>query len=221
MAAWVDALSDIRTLLDEGNADKVTYRKRCLGQLNGENTLFKTFDNRRVTDFTSSEIPLGVWIDGVLANGVVVTDYPETGDFELSTAPDDGSVIEASYYFRWFTDEELNSFLIAGSQWLSLGDDFLLIVSGLRPAARMYAASEAYQKLAIRWTRKLSEIFMLNDAPATEDVGKMIQQYADISLKYRESAIKARDDYYSKSGMQLEANWAFSPGHVRDNVPKQ
>lgn len=220
--SWTTALTDIRTLLDEGDEDKLCYRKRCLGECNAVNLLFKTFDSRRTTDFTTAELPLGVWLNGVLIDAADVTlDFPVSGDFELADAPIDGDVIEASYYFRWFIDSELTQFLTTSSEWLALGSNYTNISESLRPAALNYAAGEAYQKLALKWTRRLSEGYMLNDAPATDEVGKMIQQYGDLALKYQAKAKDVRDDFYSRSGTQLSPSYGFSPGRVRDNVPKE
>lgn len=220
--SWDTAVVDIRTLLDEGAEDKLIYRKRCLGECNGVNTFFKTFDNRRLTDFTNVEFPLGVWLSGVLQDSSAVSeDVLDSGDFILAEAPADGSVVEASYYCRWFLDTELTQFLASASQWLALGSDFTKVAEPLRPGALKYAASDAYQKLVIRWARRLSEGYMLNDAPATEEVGKMIAQYTDIAMKYREDAQKIRDDYYSRSGTQLSPAWSFALGRVIDNVPKE
>ncbi|HCW05856.1 MAG TPA: hypothetical protein DGG95_00630 [Cytophagales bacterium] len=220
--SWDTALADLRTVLDEGSQDKLAYRKRCLGDVNGVNTSFKTFDNRRETDFTTVSAPLGVWVNGtLLAASGVTTDYPTSGDFVLAAAPANGEYVEASYYYRWFLDTELEQFLVSGSEWLALGSDYTQVSEGLRPGALKYAASEAYQKLAVRLSRRLSEGFMLNDAPAVDTVGKMVTEYGQIALKYREDAEKVRDDFYSRSGQQKQPLFGFVLGRIKDNVPKQ
>jgi hypothetical protein len=219
---WTSAISDLRANLSDGDQDKNYYRKRCLGEINGTNTNFKTFEFRRVTDFVSATAPLGVWLDGSLlpASGISV-DYPDSGDFTLLSAPADGSVLEASYYARWFIDSELVQFLTTASQWLSFGSDYTQVAEAFRPAALKYAASEAYQKLVIRWALRASDTFLLNDAPATENMGKMIDQYKQIALDYRKDAEVIRDDFYSRSGQQKQPLWGFNLGSVRDNVPKR
>lgn len=220
--SWTDAVLNIKTLLDEGDSDKLVYRKKCFGELNGTNLNFKTFEFRRVTDFTSAEFPLGVWINGALLSSNDVTDdFKESGDFQLKVAPVDGDVVEASYYHRWFTDDELIQFLVTASQWLAFGSDYTATGEGFRPSALKYAASEAYQKLALRWARRLSEGFLLNDAPATDQVGKMIEGYTKAALDYRAEAEKIRDDYYSRSGQQKQPLFGFALGTVQDNVPKR
>lgn len=222
MSIWATALDDLKGLLDEGNLDKYAYRKRCLGDCNGTNLSFKTFDNLRQTDFTTASPPVGVWISGVLQDPAIITeDFPDSGDFTISVVTQNTDIVEASYYYRWFLDSELIQYLISATNWLSLGSDYTTLGEGLRPGALKFAASDAYQKLAIRWARKLSEGFMLNDAPGTDMVGKMIIEYGNIATKYREDAEKVRDDFYSRSGQQKSPAWAFSFGHVQDPVPKE
>lgn len=219
---WTTAISDIRALLSDGDQDKNYYRKRCLGQINGVNTNFKTFEFRRVTDFTTAAAPLGVWLNGtLLAASGVSFDYPDSGDFTLSSAPIDGDVLEASYYAKWFLDTELIQFLTTASQWLAFGSDYTQVAEAFRPAALKYATSEAYQKLVIRWALRASDTFMLNDAPAAENMGKMIDQYKQIAIDYRKDAEVIRDDYYSRSGQQKQPLWGFGLGNVQDNVPKR
>ena len=115
---WTTALQDLRNHLSDGATDRYHFRKRCFGEIDGTNTRFKTFEFRRVTDFTQEE---GVYINGVLqpASGVS-SDSLIPGEFILQTAPSDGSIVEASYYTQWFLDSELEDFLKQSSRWLSL-----------------------------------------------------------------------------------------------------
>lgn len=218
---WTNPTLDLRTLLSDGTADKHRYRKRVFGEINGTNKSFKTFEFRRVTDFTTATSPLGIWKDGVYQGSAAVTsDNIETGDFVLVTAPADGSVLEASYYIQWFTDTEITNFLRLASNWLSLGDDYTVIGSGLRPACLKYAAAEAYQKLSLRWAEHLSENFLLNDAPDEKRMA-VVEAYRKQALDYRKEAETVRDDYYSRSGQQKQPLFATSVGRVTDNVPRR
>lgn len=222
MSTWSTAVTDLRTNLSDGDQDKVYYRKRVLGQIDGTNTAFRTFEFRRVTDFTTASAPFGVWLNGVLVDSSGINaDYFDSGDFVLNTAPSDGDVLEASYYARWFIDTELQQFLTTACEWLAFGSDYTQIAVGFRPAALKYAASEAYQKLAIRWALQVQETFLLNDSKTAENMGKMVTQYKDIGLSYRKEAEKVRDDYYSRSGAQKQPLWGFNLGNVTDPVPKR
>lgn len=219
--SWTTASTDLRTLLSDNATDKHRYRKRVFGEVNSVNTSFKTFEFRRITDFTTATSPLGVWIDGVLQTSTVVSgDSVGTGDFYLTTAPLDGSIVEASYFIQWFKDSEIENFLRLACNWLALGDDYSQLGQGLRPAALKYAAAEAYQKLSLRWAEHLSETFLLNDAPDEKRMA-IVDVYRKQSLDLRKEAETVRDDFYSRSGQQKQPLFASIVGTVPDNVPKR
>lgn len=220
--SWSTAESELRTLLSDNEKDKHRYRKRVFGEINGTNVHFKTFEFRRVTDFTTATAPLGVWKDGVLLTSAdIAGDYLDTCDFSLVTAPLDGSVLEASYFIQWFKDTELQQFLTTATQWLRLGSDYSQLGDGLRPAALKYAAAEAYQKLSLRWAEHLSETFLLNDAPDKDKRMQIVEAYRKSSLDLRKEAETVRDDFYSRSGQQKQPLFASIGGAVADNVPKR
>jgi hypothetical protein len=214
---WADPSTDLRTLLSDGLEDKLRYRKKVFGEVDGNNVAFKTFEFRRITDFTSSDGPLGVWVDGVLG-AAIDSDNPSTGDFFLKEAPSTRSKVEASYYIQWFTDVEITNFLRLASNWLALGDNFANISQGLRPAALKYAAAEAYQKLALRWADPMSQTFLLNDAPA-KDAMKPIDEYQKLSLNLRKEAQAVRDDFYSRSGQNLQPLFGTAGGNASNPEP--
>ncbi len=137
---WAAPESDLRTLLSDNAEDKYRYRKKVFGNTDGTNVLFKTFEFRRVTDFTTAAYPLGVWVEGVLLTSTdIASDNPGSGDFELAAAPTVRQKVEASYYIQWFLDVEIQNFLRLASNWLGMGDDYTQISPQLRPAALKYA----------------------------------------------------------------------------------
>lgn len=215
---WADPSTDLRTLLSDGPEDKLRYRKKVFGEVDGNNVAFKTFEFRRTTDFSSVDSPLGVWVDGVLG-AAVVSDNPSTGDFFLKDAPTTRQKVEASYYIQWFTDAEIGNFLRLASNWLSLGDLYANISEGLRPASLKYAAAEAYQKLALRWADPMSQVFLLNDAPANSKAASPIDQYSKLSKFLREDAEKVRNDFYSRSGQQFQPLFGTSVGNAKNPEP--
>jgi hypothetical protein len=216
---WTAPISDLRVLLSDGPTDKHRYRKKVFGEVNGTNTMFKTFEFRRVTDFTSAASPLGVWVNGVLLGaGGVASDNLPTGDFILAIAPTARQSVEASYYIQWFTDTELDGFLRLACNWMDFGDNYSTIGTSLRPAMLKYAAAEAYQKLSLRWAEHLSEVFLLNDAPKDKQMTP-VQQYRQMSLDLRKEAQQVRDDYYLGSGQQLQVLFGTAGGNPTDPQP--
>lgn len=214
---WSTAVTDLRNFLSDGPTDRLRWRKRVLGDIDGTNKRFKTFEFRRVTTFVGITAPLGVYVDGTKVN-VTVDDLP-SGEFTIS-APAAGTVVEATYYMQWFIDSELQDFLIHSSNWLLSTDDFTQIPPGLVPAAENYAAFEAYMKMALRWTERLSETYRLEDAPDKDRI-TIVQYFKELADSRRETALKLRDEYYTRQGMALQPLFRSIPGRVGPVTPRE
>lgn len=228
--SWATAASDLRIQLSDNKNDKHCYRKKVLGDANGTNLRFKTMEFRRLNNFKQTVItepdytapPLGVWKNGVLLGPADFTDdYPPLGDFTLAVAPENTDTLEASYFAQWFTDEEIGQFLRIACNWLALGDDYATAIGpGLRPSALKYAAAEAYQKLASRWSQMLSEQFLMQDA---QEKGRfqIVDAWMKAADQNRKEAYKSRDDFYSRSGQQNVPYASSIQGSVPNPVPQR
>ena len=216
--AWTSATDELRTLISDGAKDKLRHRKRVFGKIDGTNTTFKTFEFRRLTTFVGAVAPLGAYVNGLIA-AVTSDDFSDTGEFEITTAPADGDVVEATYFIQWFLDTEIDNFLLSTAQWLSFAT-IDQVPPGLRPAALHYAAQEAYQKLALRWAEHISNTYRLEDQPG-EDAYGIVDQYRNMSSDMHKKSFDLRDDYYKRSGKTLEPTWASITGRVADPVPKR
>jgi len=217
MADWSTAQSDLRKLLADDSTDKLSWRKTVFGQVDGTNKTFKTFEFRRVTDFTTAVAPLGVYVNDVLVN--VVSDYLEVGQFECSDAPVAGSKIESTYYMQWFTDSEIESYLQSGANWLGYTDSYTKVIGGLRPSVLQYSAGDAYSHLALRLSRTLSENFKLEDMPK-EAVRELISAYRTAAEHAYDQALKRRDEFYTRQGQALQPLFANIIGGATDPQPK-
>src|SRR5512135_546208 len=97
--SWSTAISDLRTLLNDNPLNRYCYRKKVFGKLDGVNVNFKTFEFRRVTDFTTAELPLAVYLNGSPIDvSKIENDNTVTGEFALVDAPIDGDELTATYY---------------------------------------------------------------------------------------------------------------------------
>ena len=216
---WNTAVNDLRTLLSDGPTDKYSFRKKCFGEVNGTNLMFKTFEFRRITNFTTSVLPLGVYVDGIIvpASGLA-SDYPDTGEFFFASAtgsiPQNGSVVEASYYIQWFLDSELTDFLGVASNWLINTVDFTQVIQGLQPSALKYAAAEAYLKMSMKWKIFYSEMYKVEDEPKKPGFGPS-DAYYKMSEVFREEALKSRDEYYTRQGRSLQPLFGSVLGNIR------
>lgn len=216
--SWGTAVNDLRVLLSDGSTDKLRAFKAIFGAQDGSNKIFKTFEFRRVTDFsaTGNSNPLGIYIDNVLqAPSAVAWDDLPSGNFALQTAPTDAQQILCTYYIQWFTDAELDGFMLRSANWLGFADDYTTIPSGLKTAALKYGAHEAYQKLSLRFAENIVETYRLQDAPDDKrmTVVAAYQQAAKDALK---DAYASRDDFYKRKGRSLAPIFDTISGNIKN-----
>lgn len=219
--SWSTAVADLRVKLSDGPTDKLRAFKRVIGEVNGVNKVFKTFEFRRVSNFTTASSPVGVWLNqSLLATTAIASDDPATGFFTLVTAPTGNDVVEATYYTAHFIDSELQEFLRLSCNWLLTADDYSVIPEGLRPAALQYAMADAYGKLAMRFAEHLSETYRLEDTPDAKRF-EMVAQYKDASKQARETAHTLRDEYYKRQGQHLSPLYGTAKGSTRTVGPNR
>lgn len=216
--SWDTATTDLRVILSDGPTDKLRAFKTVFGIQNGVNTTYKTFEFRRVSDFSSSALPgpLGLQVDGVrIPAASVVSDDLDSGIFVLTDPLQDSQQFTATYYIQWFKDDELTGFLLRSSNWLGLGDDYTQIPSGLKTAALKYAAHEAYQKLSLRMSENIVETYRLQDAPDDKRMAVVAayQKAASDSLK---EAITHRDDFYTRKGQAKAPRFGVISGNIKN-----
>lgn len=199
MSVWTNALDDLRNRLNDGPTDKLRFLKKLIGQVDGSNKLFKSFEFRRVTDFSASGTvaPLGVYVNEAIVP--VSGDNPEIGVVELASAPAARDTVQGVYYVQWFKDSELTFFLQEASQWLGGGSDFSTVAPGLRPAALEYAACEAYKKLANKFVENQSDTYRFEDSP-DPNKQSMVDTYMKMADGCLDQANKLRDDFYGRQG---------------------
>lgn len=217
--AWTNAVAELRANLSDGPTDRMRWRKKTLGEPSGLE--FKTFEFRRVTNFTTAVAPEGVYVNGSLlpASGISA-DYPEIGAFYLvDPVTAGGMLVEATYYIQFFLDSELDTFLTESAQWLNLGSDYTGIPDGLKPAARSYAMHLAFVKLANRWMERTAEQFRLEDSENPSNEGNT-DSYSKLADMYLKEAIKKRNDFYERAGAQLEPNFGSITCGVPDAQPR-
>lgn len=213
--SW-NAVQELRDLLSDNERDKFRYRQMVFPNPNGINKQFKTFEFRRLTAFTQDHGGfLGIYLNGLAVPASEISyDNQETGEFSFVTAPNDGDEIKASFFVQWFRDEELNTFLINAIRWLGLGDALVEITPGLKPAALKYAASEAYQKIAVRWSEWLSATYRVEDMkdPGQEPV---VSSYQTMAKAFRDDAENSRNNFYQRQGQPLSPLWTTLPGNIK------
>jgi hypothetical protein len=197
--------------------------KKILGVVDGINTIFKTFEYRRVTNFTTATFPLGLYLNGTaIPLGNIIQDDLESGTFQLQapSLPSNTSKLTGTYYYKWFDDSELDQFLQNASSWLGYGTSYVNLDDGLNAAALRFAAQEAYEKAAAKYSTRASQVFQLEDAP-TEDIMKSIEAFKEMSEGFLEKAETMRDDFYKRQGQPLAPLFGFALGRVTDPTPRR
>lgn len=217
--SWTTALADLRSQLADNTQNRLAHRKKVFGDLDGTNTVFKTFEPRLISDFTAPVPPAGVYLGGVLQT--VVSHDLVSGEFELASAPtDNGQALLATYYYQWFLDTELTQFLTNAANYLLTQPDFTQMPNGLIPAALQAASGDAMRFLALRWAERASTTFLLEDAPKKESLG-IADTYAKQAKLYADGAEKLRNSFYTKNGQALAANFGSSWGRVSNVTPRR
>lgn len=218
--AWQNPIGDLRVLLSDGPTDKLRANKSIMGNMNGANGNFKTFEFRRLNTFTaaSTVFPLGIAQNGIqISPSAFVSDDIATGFFQLapsSVAPTDQ--LTATYYIQWFLDSELELFLRQASFWLGLSYDYTLMPDGLKDAALKHSQSNAYTKLALKYAEDAAmETYRLQD---TKDDKRMsiVEQYQAAAKQAFKDANDTRNDYYTRRGQPLAPKSGTVRGRVRN-----
>lgn len=219
MAAWTQAAArgELRTLLSDGDTDKLAHRKKVFGKQDGVNLTFKTLEFRRVGSLVSLGTPQGVFIDNQPA--LVLADDLPTGEFILdrSNIPLVNQDLRATYFYQWFTDSELDNMLLNATRFIMSAEDLTVIPMGLRQATLQYAAFDAYQKLASRWAQRLSDVYRVEDSLDNDKAQN--NPFLALSKDCRACAMSLRDDFYKKQGQQFDPAFATISGNVREVVP--
>lgn len=222
--SWTTSIADLRSLLSDGPLDRIAKRKRVFGIVDGVNTRFYTFEFRRATDFTTAVDPDGVYVNG--AHVAASSDDLTSGMFTLASPPPRtaaGSIstlVEATYYYQWFTDSELSGFLSNAARWLGQGSDPSVLVDGLIPAALQYAAKDGYYKMALKWRERASTAFMLEDAPRKEAIEAATGFEALVASSYK-MAKEERNDFYTRQGQSNAPLFGTALGRARQITPRR
>jgi hypothetical protein len=225
--SWTTAVTELRTLLSDGPTDRLRFRKAVIGEVDGSNVVYKTFEYRRITNFkTGSASPFGVYkvlrssgAVTLLSNSDFASDAVAEGIFVLNVAITQGYSLEATYYVQWFDDAELSEMINEASMWVLSVEAPANVPSGLKPAVLQYAASLAYQKMAMRWRERHAEVFRTEDAP-NDKQQTPTQEFMSMSKAFMDRASVLRKQFYTRQDQNEQPLFATAVGRVRDTTPR-
>ncbi len=217
--SYTQAITEIRQLLSDSEFHKKATKKKLIGKIDANNTKFFTYDKRLVED------SLEVFVNDEAANFTL--DDAIKGEITLGEAPEKNKAVTASYYYQFWIDDELKSFLNKGaeqvSQWTDAVPDnaYLAISGGLKTPALMFACSLATDSLiSYMINRRHSEEFNI-EQDGNDDTGfsQMITAMKDQSKHFWDRGLQMRDDFYKRQGKRNAPAFAVKLGRVRTYGP--
>lgn len=212
----------LRVLIGDDENSKYSHKKKVYGKINGTNKVFRTFNVKRITDFTkANQFPVGIYLNNsLIPSSQVVKDDVISGEFELSIAPGVNDVLEASYYYQDFLDDELDGFLKNSSFWLGYDGTIASVPNGLLPALLHYSAHEAFMRMSHLTMRRLSDVYKSEDQ-INEEERKQSSFYFEMSERFLEMAIELRNSFYSGKGQENKPSFSIIRGRHRNVEPQR
>ncbi len=204
-----DSRTTLRRRLRDSTTDKYVHQIPVDPSPNGTYTVFAVPDSHLVVD------SVRVFIDGQLQEDGVVFVYVR-GSFELE-APDEGRKLVASYYFQWFTDEQIDGFLQDGAQLLrfeTVEDTSMPI--GLRTPLTSLAAYYAYMSKAAESAPAL----LATTAGFTSDTSKEHPYWMDLAKMAFEMFEKELETFNENSALAVKPAMSFVTFRLQRYVPR-
>lgn len=208
MGAWATttiARDELRAFLNDGTRDRPVKGKKLIGTVDGVNTEFFAYEERLVDDGS-----LVVTVDVSVA-AATITDATR-GVIALTTAPPKQSAVRGQYYFQFFLDSELDEALRNAAGEINESDDITSIAVGFKNSALNYGGYFCFTKQAIRWAQRMSEKYILEDAPSENGGISRPNLFNQLAQSYLKNAVDLRDSYYTRHGRRNAPAWAmFKP----------
>ena len=178
MAVWdvSAAISSLRSLLGDNTTDKFEFKVDVFPTPDGITRRFFGGQTRLVEHSLQVYINRQLAVTGVATSGVVEIDY-EKGSFDLGTAPSGHMNVQASFYYQWFRDAELLTFLTTAANMNGYEFIYTDFPIGVRGALLDFAAYYAYMKKAAEYADHLTA----SAAGYTYDQGKSHPNWRELA----------------------------------------
>jgi hypothetical protein len=189
MAAWesAPALNSLRVKLGDTLTSKFEFRVDTYPTPDGLAKRFFTGRNQLM------EGSLLVFVDDREQSQGITANFPQ-GTFEMADPPAVGAKLQASFYYQWFLDSELEEFLtLAANAFGQSTHVGTTIPDGLRPAVLSIACYHAYMRKAAEFT----ESVVASAGGFTTDQTKLAPNWramADAAMKQAKDEIKFYTD---------------------------
>lgn len=212
--SYQNAILELRQIIADTASNKRTSGKRLIGNVDGVNKVFTTYDKRIVA--TTLQVFEG---DTQLNKGFSLDDAI-AGQISFTNAPAVQTVLTATYYWQWWLDAEVINFLNKGAETCGIVDPnanvapplkpsdqaYLLVPGGLKAAVLKIAASYAFDAIAAYMfaRRHSSEYLVEQDGNDDEGYSKLIDSCNKMSASNLKNGMLLRDDFYKSQGRQYK-----------------
>lgn len=218
--SYVNAVIELRQLLADTDMHKKASKKKLIGAIGTENTVFFTGDKRIFED------TFELFINNVQSDAFTIDD-PIKGQITLSEAPAPNSSVTANYYWQFWLDAELINFLNKGAESTGAFNDaipdqaYLSIQAGLKTASLYFAANMAISsEIQFLINRNRSEEFLIQES-GNDDTkfSQTIAAMKDNAKSYWDKAVFHRDDFYKRLGKRNLPAFAIKRGRTSNYGP--
>lgn len=213
------ARDELRRFLNDGPVDRpVKAKKPAVGAVNGVNATFILWEERLVPG------TLNVTVNGNLLEEDDLDEVDsEFGKFTFTpqTVPPAQAEVLVSFYYRYFTDPDLDDAL--SNALGQIGDDMGLdgVTSGLKLSVLNFAGYHAFSKLAVRWAQQASLKFQLEEEPIQSEVLARSNLFATLAKTFFDTARTLRGDYYRRQGRREAPAFAVFKPVIPSPGPKR
>lgn len=218
MSLWVNttARMELRQMIKDTDVSNYVRQQNLVGLKNGSNNIFHVLaQNVVVSSFMLRKNGILLIGGGV---GYAISNAG-TGEITIAagTIPVQTDTLVAEYYFQFFTDAEIDEFLVLASRQCGFTDPYLVDTPELiRPAILFLAVGLAYSSLSSFWAQKYSWII----EGRSEQSAEVTTNYLDLSKNAAAEGRKERDMYWQSQGRryypaQRSRGWVLPPYHSR------
>lgn len=183
--------------LGDNDDDKVVKRKNVVGQINGVNKRFWTFDDRLVAK-------PAVYVDEApIAAADVTLEDAVLGQFLLASAPATGATLQAQYRYHYFLDAELQAAVQVATGEFVETDNVTQVDPGLKLAVLNIAGSHACTRQSVRWMERASDRFMADEKPTREEALARSATFKDMARTMLSAGRQLRLDFFQNHGRRV------------------
>ena len=220
--SYAIAVDELRQMIADTITNKRVTLKMMTGSANGENKVFTTYDKKIFEE--TLEVYTQVPNENPVKTTAFTVDDANVGQITFGTAPELGTEVRASYFWKWWSDEELINFLNKAAEQIGVFETnvttaasdqaYLNIPAGLKTPTLLFASYLANSALVSYLnTRKHSSEFLLEqDGNLDENYNKSIEILQKNADSFMKQSLALTDRYYKRQGRQ------FAPAFAIKNV---